>query len=121
VTYTSKAAERAADTIIDSYRRNGTYESDAVRLLCEMSVAEDPAIARAGLRAIFGGLVESLNDSFDPLSCELYDRSFVQIIDFYRYLRSLAIDNELNRFLLDDRFDLLSRKRQIRAPSAQRE
>jgi ADP-heptose:LPS heptosyltransferase len=116
VIYTSEAAERAAATIIDSYSRNGTYESAAVRFLCEMSAAEDPAIAHAGLKAIFVGLVERLNDSFDPLFCELYDRSFAQIIDFYRHLpAALAIDNELNRFLLKTDSDLLARKRQIQS------
>ncbi len=116
VIYTSDAAERAAATIIDSYSRNGTYESAAVRRLCEMSAAEDPAIARAGLRAIFVGLVERLNDSFDPLFCELYDRAFAQIIDFYRHLpAALAIDNELNRFLLKTDSDLIARKRQIQS------
>jgi ADP-heptose:LPS heptosyltransferase len=109
-----EAAERAAATIIDSYSRDGTYESAAVRLLCEMSAAEDPAVARAGLRAIFAGLVERLNDSFDPRFCRLYDRLFAEIIDFYRHLpAAVAIDNELNRFFLKTDSDLLARKRQI--------
>ncbi len=106
-----REARRAADLIIAAHRERSAYPRDAVALLCEITADEDPEVARAGLRTLFPGLIERLNDSFDPAACELYDRIFAQVIDFYRRLpQAEDFDAALRGFGLTDESDLLARK-----------
>ncbi|HKX29069.1 MAG TPA: hypothetical protein VJ302_15350 [Blastocatellia bacterium] len=105
----------AADRIIAQYREKNLYLRDAVQLICELTASEDPQTAGAGLTALFPGLVERLNDSFDPRSCRLYDLIFAQVIDFYRRLAAGAeLDRGLRDFGLLSEADLLDRKSRIR-------
>jgi ADP-heptose:LPS heptosyltransferase len=110
-------ARRAADLIIDHHRERGGYLRDAVTLLCETTADENREAARAGVRILFPALIERLNDSFDPASCELYDRVFAQVIDFYRRLpQAKDFDEALRSFGLMNESDLLARKSSIRNP-----
>jgi hypothetical protein len=109
-----REARRAADLIISAHREWDGYLRDAVTLLCEITADEDREIARAGVRILFPALIERLNDSFDPAACELYDRIFAQVIDFYRRLpRARDFDESLRGFGLMNESDLLSRKSAI--------
>jgi ADP-heptose:LPS heptosyltransferase len=106
-------AMRAADLAI-TRRAHENNLRDAVTILCEITADQDPAIARAGVAALFPALIEKLNDSFDPEFRSLYDRVFAQVIDFYRRLPAGAkLDQGLRRFGLMDEKDLLARKTQI--------
>jgi hypothetical protein len=112
-----REARRAADLIIIAHREWGGYLRDAVTLLCEIAADENRGVARAGVRILFPALIERLNDSFDPAACELYDRIFAQVIDFYRRMpRARDFDESLRGFGLMNESDLLSRKSAIRNP-----
>ncbi|HEU0174456.1 MAG TPA: glycosyltransferase family 9 protein [Blastocatellia bacterium] len=110
-------ARRAADLIIGYHRQMGDRGGglrDAVTLLCEITADENREVARAGVRILFPALIERLNDSFDPAACELYDRIFAQMIDFYRRLRAARdFDDALRGFGLMSESDLLARKSAI--------
>jgi ADP-heptose:LPS heptosyltransferase len=107
-------ARRAADLIIAYYQEQGESPRDAVTLLCEITADENREVARAGVRILFPALIERLNDSFDPAACELYDRIFAQVIDFYRRLpQAKDFDEALRGFGLMNESDLLTRKSAI--------
>jgi len=112
-----REARRAADLIIGYYRQMGERGGglrDAVTLLCEITADENREVARAGVRILFPALIERLNDSFDPSACELYDRIFAQVIDFYRRLPPARdFDEALRGFGLMSESDLLARKSAI--------
>jgi len=112
-----REARRAADLIIGAHRERGGCPREAVTLLCEITADENREVARAGVRVLFPALIERLNDSFDPAACELYDRIFAQVIDFYRRLpRARDFDEALRGFNLMDESDLLARKSPILDP-----
>jgi ADP-heptose:LPS heptosyltransferase len=117
-----RLAMRAADLIVSFHlerdsQEHGGYPRDAVTLLCEITSNENQEVARAGVRALFPGLIERLNDSFDPAACDLYDRIFAQVIDFYRRLpQAEGFDEALRGFGLMNEADLLARKSAIRNP-----
>jgi ADP-heptose:LPS heptosyltransferase len=112
-----REALRAADLIINFHQEHGGYLRDAVTLLCEITADENREVARAGVRILFPALIERLNDSFDPAACELYDRIFARVIDFYRRLpQARDFDEALRGFNLMDESDLLARKSAIRDP-----
>lgn len=99
------------DEIIDSYAKDGRLRSDLVDRLCEAAEGEDPAAAREAVRTIFPGLIERLNDSFDPGSCELYDRIFGRIIEYFRRRPGgSALDTRLRGYGIEDEAGLLERK-----------
>ncbi len=100
-----------SDRIIDEFMRHSVFRSDLVEILCRMAADSDAGPAREAVKAIFPGLIERLNDSFDPASCSLYDRIFARIIDFHRNLPGGgSLDEALKRFGLFDENDLLLRK-----------
>ena len=107
--HVEREARRAADLIISAHREWGGYLRDAVTLLCEITADENREVARAGVRILFPALIERLNDSFDPAACELYDRTFAQVIDFYRHLpKAVDFDESLRGFGLMNESDLLT-------------
>src|SRR5262245_29148871 len=128
--WVERQAARAADLVISFHRESDRrehgagehdgYPRDAVTLLCEITSNEDQEVSRAGVRALFPGLIERLNDSFDPAACDLYDRIFAQVIDYYRRFpparlpQAREFDNALRGFGLMNEADLLGRKSAIR-------
>jgi len=115
--HVERQARRAADLVIIRHHELGDYPRDAVTLLCEIASDEDEEVARAGVGALFPGLIERLNDSFDPAACQLYDRIFAQVIDYYRRLpQARDFDDALRGFGLMNESDLLARKSAIRDP-----
>jgi ADP-heptose:LPS heptosyltransferase len=112
-----REARRAADLIVNFHRERGGHLRDAVTLLCEITADGNQKVARSGVRVLFPALIERLNDSFDPAACELYDRIFAQVIDFYRRLpQARDFDEALRGFGLMNESDLLARKSAIRNP-----
>lgn len=93
---------------------------ERVRILCETAAHPDEAIAAAGQRALFPGLIERLNDSFDPAACAFYDRIAAQMIDFFRRLpEARSLDRALSRFGIETESDLLIRKSQLSTLTSQ--
>jgi ADP-heptose:LPS heptosyltransferase len=115
IEWVEREARRAADLIIDFHRNGAGFLRDAVTLLCEITADENRDVARWGVRILFPALIERLNDSFDPAACELYDRIFARVIDFYRRLpQAEDFDKALRGFGLISESDLLARKSAIR-------
>jgi hypothetical protein len=84
--------------------------------LLEMTASDDPRLARAGLSAIFPGLIEWLNDSFDPTAARYYTIIFSRIIEYYRRRPEGAVlDQTLAGFGLPDEAALQARFARIRA------
>ncbi len=97
---------------------HGHYLSGAVTLLCEIATQSDAALARPAEDAIFSLLVERLSDSFNPDFCALYDRLFVQVVDWCRHRPAGArLDEELRAFSLHTAEDLLERKSRLVTPA----
>src|SRR5262245_56207613 len=120
-----RQAMRAADLIVSFHlehdtQEHGGYPRDAVTLLCEITSNDNQEVARAGVRALFPGLIERLNDSFDPAACDLYDRIFAQVIDYYRRFpqarlpQTREFDEALRGFGLMNEADLLGGKSALR-------
>ncbi|MFN7927324.1 MAG: hypothetical protein U0Y68_05155 [Blastocatellia bacterium] len=104
-------AEQASSYYLEHARTENTHLSTAVELLCEINHLQDPLLSRIGLEALFPNLIEKLNDSFDPILGQLYDRLFIQVISFCRKLPEYyKFDRMLNLFGLPDEGSLLARK-----------
>src|SRR5919109_1511976 len=89
-------ASEAADTFLERHNAPGHGLRDAVTLLCELASLADPVLARIGVRGIFPMLVEPLGDAFTPEACALYNRLFVQVIQYCRRRpEGVAIDRRL--------------------------
>ncbi len=113
----SQLAVRASQLVIDHHCDKNGYLRDAVTLLCEITSSDDGNIARTGVAALFPGLIERVNDSFEAGSCSLYDQVASHVIDFYRRLPAARkLDHELKRFGLMNEVDLLKRKSRILNP-----
>jgi ADP-heptose:LPS heptosyltransferase len=111
---TAARARAACERIITRYHEHREYLRDEVALLCEIAASEDEGTASIGLRALFPGLIERLNDSFDPAACALYDRVFAQVIDTFRHMPGASeFDTALRSFGLHSEADLLERKSRI--------
>lgn len=102
----------------------GEIPGEAVQRLCELAADPDPVVANSGLKMLFGGLIERLNDSFTPQAARCYPEIFSQVIDFCRHrpegpegpegpeelnelnglngLNGVKLDRLLNRFNLVD-------------------
>jgi ADP-heptose:LPS heptosyltransferase len=118
----SRLALDAANSLFNYHHAAQDYLRDAVTLLCEMTALEDCSLAQAGLEGLFAGLIERLNDAFEPAYSELYDRAFAQVIAFSRdLLEAQAFDDALRRFGLLSEQDLLDRKAKLRQRTPARE
>jgi ADP-heptose:LPS heptosyltransferase len=112
-------AGRAAELVIEHFQNSNQCLREAVNLICRIATDEKPYVARAGIAALFPMLVERLNDSFEPATCQLYDQLFAQVIEFCRRLpEGKALNEGLNQFNLRTESDLLIRKSAIRSPQS---
>jgi hypothetical protein len=110
-------ADTSAALILSHFEATGGVLRDAVEALCEITALADPELSRLGVEALFPGLVEKLNDAFDPRLCSLYDRLFAQVISFYRRLPEAArFDAKLRELEMPDEAALLARKQKLSAP-----
>lgn len=116
---TAEGAERLADaaatSFLSHYLATGGYLQDAITLLCEIATLNEERLAKPGLKGIFPLIVERLSDSFNPECCSLYDRAFVQVLEFCRRLPvGNVLDTQLRQFGLVTSQDLLDRKEKVK-------
>ncbi len=112
---TEQFAAEAATEFLRRYSEQGGYLSDAITLLAEIAMLEEPCLSQPGQQATFPFLVERLSDSFDPAYGDLYDRAFAQMIETCRHLPAAAdLDKALRRFGLATERNLLDRKARMR-------
>lgn len=109
-------ADELADRAVSEFRaaiqeEDQGYLSEAITLIAEMALSRFPEVAKYGVAAIFQGLVEPFNDSFEPRLCDVSDRIIAQAIGIYRAQPSQnRFDLELNRFGLRSEAQILARK-----------
>lgn len=107
---------RSVEGFLGHYHASGGYAGQAIELLARMATLPQASLARPAAQGLFGLLVERLSDSFDPRYCALYDRLFVDVVQFCRQLpQAAALDRALKRFGFGDARGLLARKAQLAA------
>jgi hypothetical protein len=83
--------------------------------LCELALHPDPERSALGQSLIFGSVVESLADSFEPDKALLYDHLFARVIDYCRRRQTgRGLDVCLSRFAVSSADALIARKERIR-------
>lgn len=77
----SISAAKLASEVLEACLRDGTWPSRPLDALIERALDEDePFEARAATRALFGILVETLADLFEPSLCDVYAKLFSHVI-----------------------------------------
>ena len=90
-------ATELAREILDAALTAGTWPPRALDALISRALdEEDPFLATAASRALFGIVIERLGDLFSPELCELYARLFAQVIA--RALPEYNVDDLLLRY-----------------------
>ncbi len=90
-------ASELAREILEDCLKYGTWSNRTLDALIERALDEnDECVARAATRALFGILVESLGDLFEPTLCEVYATLFARIIS--RALPEYRADDLLIRY-----------------------
>jgi len=111
----TQLATAAAAAFLHAYADRGEYLGEAITLLCDMSMLDDPAVSQAGLHGLFPSLIEWLGDAFDPAACLIYQQLFVQVIQHCRqHPQGAPLDAQLRRFGLVTVQDLLQRAARVR-------
>lgn len=74
-------ADELAFDVLDACLKDGTWPARSLDALIERALdEEDPFVARAATRALFGIVIEQLGDRFEPALCEVYARLFAHVI-----------------------------------------
>lgn len=74
-------ADELAREILECCLENGTWPSRVLDDLVERALDEDePFVAIAATRALFGIVIEQLGDLFEPALCDVYARLFSHVI-----------------------------------------
>ncbi len=74
-------ASELAREILEACLRDGTWPARALDDLIERALDEDdPFVAMAATRALFGIVIEQLGDLFEPALCDVYARLFAHVI-----------------------------------------
>ncbi len=74
-------ASELAQEVLDACLRDGTWPARVLDDLIERALDEDdPFVARAATRALFGIVIEQLGDLFEPALCDVYARLFAHVI-----------------------------------------
>lgn len=109
-----RLAEYCAQSVVEDCQAGREWSREAVTMLCEMAGHPDPNVSKAGIRGLFPGLVERLNDSFDERLCRCCNVIFAQVIDFHRRQPGgEALDEALRGFGIEDEAGLVSRRATI--------
>lgn len=91
--------------------------ADAAASLTELAMLDDPELARCGADGIFRHAVESMGDAFEPALCDRYVEFFARVLECCRRLPAARwLDEQLDRFGLRGRDDLIRRSRALRDP-----
>lgn len=106
-----------ASTVAGTDSTEANERTRAINVVAAIATMTDADVARAGLRSLFGGIVEPLNDAYsEPLRLAYY-RTFAQVINFCRHTpEGTALDQQLAAFGLDTARDLEERTLRIRQP-----
>ena len=117
---TIDSATQLAARFLSAWRHYGQYDRDAINRLCRMASAPDPQVSAHAAAALFGYLIEPLNDSFDPRSAQAYDLVMAQVIEFFRCdATGKEIDEALNALGISSETSLLARRARIRDSTPQ--
>lgn len=93
----STSANELAQEVLDACLYDGTWPARPLDALIERALDEDdPFVAAAATRALFGVIVERLADLFEPSLCDVYARLFSYVIS--RALPAYAADDLLLRY-----------------------
>lgn len=114
VTDAEHLCRRAVENFWEYYENVGCSPTDPVRLLTRLACHEDPEVAKHGIAALFGEIVEPLNDGFREHYCHAYDRMFTEVIQHARrYSACELLDHMLRRRGLSRARDLFRRKQRL--------
>jgi len=104
-----------ADSFLDNYYRDLTYNGDFLELLCQIATfRENPRIATYSSSVIFKTIIEKLCDSFEESDNHTYRQVMVQIVDFCRKLPFAGqIDRKLSEFGMFSAEELLERSKRL--------
>ena len=117
---TDDSAAQLAARFLLTWRNYGQYDRDAINRLCRLASAPDAEVAAYAAAALFGHLIEPLNDSFDPRSAQAYDLVMAQVIEFFRCAaKGKEIDAALNSLGISSETSLLARRARIRDSTPQ--
>ncbi len=112
-------AEEAVRWFLTSVQNGTGYLRDAITLIAEMTVSEAPGIQRTAVNALFQGLIEPLNDSFDPAAADHSDQIMAQVIDSQRHREGMAsFHKRLQHFGILSESDLLDRRSRVVSQAA---
>lgn len=102
--------------MMDAYEaRSPSAIGELVDGLCELALHADQERSALGQSLIFGSVVESLADSFEPDKALLYDHLFAQVIDYCRHRQAgRGLDACLSRFAVSSSDALIARKERAR-------
>ena len=111
-----RLSERIARRLLDDCLNNRRYEDELIDLLCEMGTfSEDSELTGPATGALFGIVIESLCDAFDPFQTEIYYRVMTRVISYCRRLPAAQqLDRQLKDFGIYRSHDLLDRFEQIK-------
>ncbi len=74
-------ASELAREILDACLKEGTWPARSLDDLLERALdEEDPFVATAATRALFGIVIETLGDLFEPALCDVYAKLFSHVI-----------------------------------------
>jgi ADP-heptose:LPS heptosyltransferase len=111
----ARLAASAASALLTYDARGAGFLSEAMSLLVEMALLDDPALSQHGVHGIFPQLVERLGDAFEPAAVHLYNQLFVQVIQYCRQMPGgAALDAQLRAFDLVTDEHFLGRAARIR-------
>lgn len=103
-------AQQTAAIFMRGCLDGGTYLREAIGLLCHMATQPEESVSEIASRALFSGIVEPLNDSFDPRLSTFYDQVMAQVVLFCQsFPAGEALGQGLRRFGLATEDDLVAR------------
>ena len=111
-------ARGAVKTFMDEFAANGQAAVAPIKTIAAIAANPVDDLAKAGLRALFQGIVEPLNDAYMEPQRLAYYQAFAQVIDYCRHLPGgVALDQALGGFGLRTAADLVERTMRIRRPA----
>mgnify|MGYP006280465425 CR=1 FL=1 len=107
----ARLSDQIAHSFLDKYLKDHSVEERYIDLLCEMSTSpEAQELNSQAARSLFGIIIESLCDEFEELQTMTYNQVMTRVIAYCRGIPAgRSLDDELKRFQLFSRQDLLER------------
>lgn len=110
-----RLARKTANTFMDHYLCDGSYETGHIELLCEMATSStDAVLNQIAASVLFESIVEPLCDDFEEPQQQIYIRVMAQVVDYCRRLNAgQELDTQLHRFGIFCWEDLYCRARAL--------